>query len=58
MRPLGIAAIAAARTASLSVVVISVSMKPGATALTVMSRLATSRASDLVSPMSPAFAAE
>ena len=39
-------------------VVISVSMKPGATALTVMSRLATSRASDLVNPIRPALAAE
>ena len=33
----------------------SVSMKPGATTLAVMFREATSRASDLVKPMSPAF---
>ena len=37
--------------------VISVSIKPGATALTVMPRDATSRASDLVIPMRPALLA-
>jgi len=36
----------------------SVSTKPGATALHVMPRLATSRATAFVRPMSPAFAAE
>ncbi len=35
----------------------SVSMNPGAMALTVMPRAATSWASDLVSPIMPAFAA-
>ena len=34
-----------------------VSMKPGATALTVMPREPTSLASDLVNPIRPAFAA-
>ena len=33
----------------------SVSMKPGATALTVILRLAISCASDLVKPINPAF---
>ena len=33
----------------------AVSMKPGATALTVMLREATSRATDMVRPISPAF---
>ena len=35
----------------------SVSMKPGATTLTVMPRQPTSRASDLVKPIMPALAA-
>ena len=35
----------------------SVSMKPGATALTVTPRAASSRASDLVRPMTPALVA-
>ena len=35
----------------------AVSMKPGATQLTVMPRLATSAASDLVMPIIPALAA-
>lgn len=35
----------------------SVSMKPGATTLTVMPREPTSRASDFEKPMIPAFAA-
>ena len=35
----------------------SVSMKPGATQFTVMLRLPTSRASDLVKPTTPALAA-
>ena len=35
----------------------SVSIKPGATTLTVMPRLATSRAIDLQNPISPAFEA-
>ena len=33
----------------------SVSMSPGATTFTVMFRAATSRASDLLNPMRPAF---
>ena len=35
----------------------SVSTRPGATAFTVTPRAATSRASDLVKPITPAFAA-
>ena len=38
--------------------VMSVTMNPGATALTVMLRLANSRASDLVRPINPALLAE
>ena len=37
--------------------VMSVSMKPGATAFTVMEREATSRATDFVKPMMPALLA-
>jgi hypothetical protein len=46
-----------ARAASGSPAVMSVSMKPGATALTRMLRLASSRATDFVRPMRPAFVA-
>ena len=42
---------------SSSAFVMSVSMKPGATAFTVMPRDPTSRASDFEKPMMPAFAA-
>ncbi len=42
---------------SVMAAVISVSMKPGATALTVMAREATSRAIDLVNPITPALLA-
>ena len=47
-----------ARCASGNALVMSVSMKPGAMQLMVMLRLPTSCASDLVNPMSAAFAAE
>jgi len=46
-----------ARCDSLSARVMSVSMKPGATTFAVMPREPTSRASDLVNPIIPAFAA-
>ena len=55
--PRGIWLRVCSRTASGSAAVISVSMYPGATAFTVMLRLASSRARLLVRPMSPAFAA-
>ena len=42
-------------TSSESTAVMSVSMNPGATAFTVMLRLAISCASDFVNPISPAF---
>jgi hypothetical protein len=48
----------ALRAASGSAAVISVSIYPGATAFTRTLRDATSRASDLVKPMSPALAAD
>ena len=44
-------------TSSDSLSVMSLAMKPGATQLTVMPLDATSRASDLLMPCSPAFAA-
>ncbi len=44
-----------ALSSSLKPCVISVSMKPGATALTVMLRLPISWASDFVNPIKPAF---
>ncbi len=57
-RPRGMAARADERTLSPSAAVMSVSMNPGATASTVMPREPTSRHRLLVSPMSPALAAE
>ena len=54
-RPSGIVAIIAARCFSSSTAVMAVSMYPGATAFTVIPREATSRASERVSPISPAF---
>ena len=56
-RPSGICASSAVRCASGSARVMSVSMNPGATQLTVMLRLPSSRASDLVMPTTPALAA-
>jgi hypothetical protein len=58
IRPIGIVPRAASRAVAGSDDVIAVSMNPGATLLTVMLRVATSRASDFVSPIKPAFAAE
>lgn len=54
MRRMGIIARACSSTSSLT---ISVSIRPGATQLTVMSRLASSMASDLVAAITPALAA-
>ena len=57
-RPEGVAVLfSGVLCASGSALVISVSMKPGATQLTVMLRLPTSCASDLVKPINAAFAA-
>ena len=56
-RAMGIVPRIPSRCFSLSASVIGDSMKPGATQLTVMLRLATSAASALVMPMSPAFEA-
>ena len=50
------AEITASRAFSVMAAVMSVSMKPGATALTVMEREATSRATDLVKPTMPGLA--
>ena len=47
----------ASRCLSDSASVMSVAMKPGATALAVTLRAASSRAMDFVSPMTPAFEA-
>src|SRR5579883_3090162 len=55
IRPSGTDARIFARTSSDSTFVMSVSMYPGATALTVMLRLAISCASVFVTPISPAF---
>jgi len=57
MRPIGMARCNSSRTASGSVPVMSVVMYPGATALTVMDRSASSLATAKVIPMSPALAA-
>src|SRR5574342_865370 len=56
-RASGIISISFCRAASGSAAVMSVSMKPGATALTRMLREASSRATDLVRPMRPTLAA-
>jgi hypothetical protein len=56
-RPSGTFAISSAVTDSGSCAVISVAMYPGHTAFTVMPRDASSRASALVSPSSPALEA-
>ena len=56
-RPLPMRLTMASRWASGSASVISVAMNPGATALAVMLRRASSRASDFVSPMTPALEA-
>ena len=47
----------ASRALSVMAAVISVSMKPGATAFTVIVREATSRATDFVNPITPALLA-
>ena len=54
---MGMVSSRAVRAASGRTAVISVSMKPGATALTVTPRVASSLARDLVRPMSPALLA-
>jgi len=54
-RSSGICEDSAARASSVILSVIAVAMKPGATALHVMLREASSRAMDFVSPMRPAF---
>ena len=55
--PRGICLSSSAFMSSLSTAVMSVSMKPGARALTVMPREASSRARDFVRPMRPALLA-
>ncbi len=57
-RPSGVRAVISSRSSWARPAVSSVSMNPGATALQVMPRLASSRAVALVSPMSPALADE
>ena len=57
MRPMGMAARVVVLEASGMAAVMSVYMKPGATALTVTPRLANSLARDLVMPMTPALLA-
>ncbi len=57
MRPIGICFFRFCATSWFSSAVISVSMNPGAIALTVMPLEATSFAIDFPSPMIPAFAA-
>ena len=56
--PSGVIAIAACFCSSVRTAVSTVGTKPGATAFTVMLRPPTSRASALVKPIMPAFAAE
>ena len=55
MRPAGIWALILPFWSSVRFSVIAVAMNPGATALAVMPRVATSAAMDLVMPIMPAF---